>query len=352
MSEQTVVINHLPAPTWNWLRINDATVAVPAELLTYVAGEEIPADISKEIIDGNSNFAVATGFGANGAKIFGEVGETASYTVSGNVVEPLRLDYDFSDGANCVNTVDFHVPDDSEMLVIQHFHSEKNGFGFAGVQSKYEVGKNAKLTLVQIQMLGDDLTFCNDIGGTCDESGEFRLIQLTLSGKQTYIGSNCALAGKRSCNNVDMAYIVSDDHVLDMNYVADHTGKKTACVINAAGVLRNQAKKVFRGTIDFKRGCAGATGAEVEDVLLMDDGVINQTIPLILCSEEDVEGTHGATIGKLNDDLLFYLESRGLDLKEIYEMMARARVDAVCNLIPDVATRELVENYLGKEEED
>ena len=196
------------------------------------------------------------------------------------------------------------------------------------------------------------MTFCNDIGGRCDEEGEFRLIQLVLSGKATYIGSNTALSGKLSNLAVDMAYIVTDDHVLDMNYVADHTGKKTNCDIKAAGVLRNSAKKLFRGTIDFKRGCAGATGSEIEDVLLMDSGVINQTIPLILCSEEDVEGTHGATIGKLNEDLLFYLESRGLALSEIYEMMARARVEAVCNLIPDAATRDLVEEYLGKEEEE
>ena len=49
---------------------------------------------------------------------------------------------------------------------------------------------------------------------------------------------------------------------------------------------------VFRGTIDFKFGAAGAEGEEKEDVLLLGDDVINQTIPLILCAEEDVQGNH------------------------------------------------------------
>ena len=49
--------------------------------------------------------------------------------------------------------------------------------------------------------------------------------------------------------------------------------------------------------------------------------VVNQTIPLILCEEEDVEGNHGATIGKLDEELLFYLESRGMSEEAVYEMV-------------------------------
>ena len=79
----------------------------------------------------------------------------------------------------------------------------------------------------------------------------------------------------------------------------------------------------------------------------MDDDVINQTIPVILCDEEDVEGNHGASIGKLDESLMFYLSSRGMDESEIYEMMARARIDAVTAKIADAQTREEIAQYLG-----
>ena len=68
-------------------------------------------------------------------------------------------------------------------------------------------------------------------------------------------------------------------------------------------VDKRQAHKVFRGSIDFKRGASGAKGTESEQVLLLGDDVINQTIPLILCAEEDVEGNHGAAIGELDEEL-------------------------------------------------
>ena len=112
------------------------------------------------------------------------------------------------------------------------------------------------------------------------------------------------------------------------------------------GVLREQADKIFRGTIDFKHGCSGASGTEKEDVLLMDPTVGNKTVPLILCQEENVSGTHGATIGRLGKDLLFYLESRGMTKAEVYEMMARARIDSVADHIHDDMIRELISDEL------
>ena len=77
--------------------------------------------------------------------------------------------------------------------------------------------------------------------------------------------------------------------------------------------------------------------------------MVNQTIPLILCAEEDVEGNHGATIGKLDEDLVFYLESRGMTLVEIYKMMAKARIDAVLRFVPDEKTKADVASYLESE---
>ena len=69
-----------------------------------------------------------------------------------------------------------------------------------------------------------------------------------------------------------------------MNYVLRHTGKKTTCEINASGALRDAARKIFRGAIDFKHGSAGSAGDEMETVLLLGDDVVNQTVPLSLCA--------------------------------------------------------------------
>lgn len=89
-------------------------------------------------------------------------------------------------------------------------------------------------------------------------------------------GCRVVLKGKGSSLKTDIGYMVNNDGRLDMNYEAVHEGKVTESEINAAGVLKNGAFKLFRGTIDFKKGAAGAVGNEKEDVLLLDDNVVNR----------------------------------------------------------------------------
>ena len=133
-----------------------------------------------------------------------------------------------------------------------------------------------------------------------------------------------------------------------MNFVEFQKGKKTNSNLDVKGILRDEAFKIFRGTIDFIRGCAGSKGSELEDVLLLDDTIVNQTIPLILCDEEDVEGDHGATIGQIDDEKLFYLKSRGIKEEDIYEMLAKARLHSVISKISDEEIRNKWESFISE----
>jgi Fe-S cluster assembly scaffold protein SufB len=73
----------------------------------------------------------------------------------------------------------------------------------------------------------------------------------------------------------------------------------------------------------------------------MDEELVNKTIPLILCDEEDVEGAHGASIGKLSEEVLFYLRARGLSDEAIYSLMASGKLISVVNEIGDEVTQKM-----------
>ena len=154
------------------------------------------------------------------------------------------------------------------------------------------------------------------------------------------------LKGDRSSFKAHIGYLGEKDQYLDMNYIARHLGKKTESLMESNGVLNENAFKLFRGTIDFVKGSVGAVGNESEDVLLLGDEVENQTIPLILCAEEDVEGNHGASIGELDEKTLFYLMSRGFTEEEAKKLIARSRLDAVAGMIGEPSVREKTLNYL------
>ena len=132
-----------------------------------------------------------------------------------------------------------------------------------------------------------------------------------------------------------------------MNEVVNHFGRCTESEINVQGSLRDGAKKIFRGTIDFKTGASDSVGNEQETVLMLGEDVENKTVPVILCSEENVVGNHGATIGELDEDTLFYLASRGISREQAEDMMARAGVERLKSLIADEAFTAMIDEELG-----
>ena len=148
-------------------------------------------------------------------------------------------------------------------------------------------------------------------------------------------GIRTDLAGNGSSFTCKSGYLVKPSKKLDMNVIANHIGKNTQSDIQADGTLYDGAEKAFRGTIDLKRGCSGSEGKEEENVLLLGDDVVNKTIPLILCTEEDVKGSHGASIGELEQGMLFYFEARGISKSEAEKIVAKARLEKLCQETAD-----------------
>jgi Fe-S cluster assembly scaffold protein SufB len=340
-----LVVNHLPGQTWNWLKMNDARVAVDSSAAPLEAQITVPEGLR----EGGALVPIGGGMGPDYDRWIQQDAAVKAYeTAEGQkVAEPLKLTYALAGGKTAAAACRIDAKAGSELTVIMDFAGQPEAQpGTAAFSTKLHLAAGAAVTLVQIHRSGAGQRILNDVGAVLEENAKFNVIHLVMDGASTYVGCQADLKGDQSSFNADVAYLVQNEDLLDTNYVALHHGKKTESRIISAGVLRDRAEKLFRGTIDFKKGAAGSVGNEKEDVMLMDDTVVNKTIPLILCAEEDVEGNHGATIGKLDDALLFYMESRGIDVDDIYEMIAKSKLEAASRLIPDQAVREDVQDYI------
>ncbi|MBR1811049.1 MAG: SufD family Fe-S cluster assembly protein [Clostridia bacterium] len=346
-------INKIPAKTFYWLHMNDAQIDPAAAAAEGVFTAENPNCLTGRT-EAASVLDIQTGMGDETARLFDGAAIPVHYFTCApgtKTADALRFDFMYRDGDSVLNRFEFEIPDNCDITVAMRFSAEKETAATAGIQVKFKIGKASVVRLQQVQTLGGDVEFYNDTGVSCDDGARFELTQVVLDGKHTYIGARTSLEGTASALVSDVGYLVGRDARLDMNYVAYHTGKKTTCDINASGVLSGNAYKLFRGTIDFRNGCAGAVGNEKEDIILMDEDIVNKTIPIILCEEEDVEGNHGATIGRIDEELMFYLESRGIPADAVYDIMAKARINAVAARITDEKTRNAVTAYLGEEPE-
>ncbi len=307
MMSETIKINELPVRTWNFLGVNDAEVAW---------------DANKAVDLGTENFT------------------SAKDGVCHRVVMTGKEDFSRKD----VHAV---ARAGEDLTLIQRFEGE----GHLAVETHLTLEKDATLRLVQVFSAKEGALSRSKVTGTCDENAHLELIQVMLGKGDTYVDSHVDLNGKGSSMQTDIGYLAQHHQTLDMNLSVNHFGKKTECAINAAGALKDAAVKIFRGTIDFKQGSSDSVGNEKETVLMLGDDVVNKTVPLILCAEENVVGNHGASIGEMDDATLFYFESRGIDRAAAEKILARASVERVARTIGDAETEQAILNELYEGEE-
>lgn len=349
MSDNTIKINRIPSLTWNWLKMNETEIEVkPVCVPEDDFKVNVPADVTFETgpADHCSDIKGALG------EVFDEdmkqiSGHTDIIRVGEGVKckEPVVIYGDFKRECAAFNRYVIEAGKDSELTVLIELSSDDTLKCRGCIQMLIRAEEGAVVHMVQSNMLGKNSDVLSDIGAIAEEDARIELAHIFLGGADIYQGCNIDLKGDRSSVKKDIGYFLDGDQNLDMNYVVLHKGKKTECDIKVSGVLKGNSSKLFRGTIDFQNGCAGSKGAEIEEVIMRDDTVSNKTIPVILCAEEDVEGSHGATIGRLDEELIFYMQTRGFEEEEIYRMISRNRLLAFCNKIPDEEIRSRTMNF-------
>ena len=153
------------------------------------------------------------------------------------------------------------------------------------------------------------------------------------------------LRGDDSSANFEAVYFGDGQRKLDFNYVIRQRGKRTQATMNVRGALSDRSNKIFRGTLDFQRGAKGSTGRELEEVIILSSGTRNRSVPLMLAAEDEVDGHHAVSVGRLDEEKIFYLMSRGLDKSEAERLIVEAAFNPVTEKISDENLRvQLLEN--------
>lgn len=213
---------------------------------------------------------------------------------------------------------------------------------FAGSALRVFAGERSRVNVTVYLTCGAGVTCVEDSGFILDDDARVTVRHVVLGGSFTATGLAADLRGDRSRIDIDTSYLGAGADERDFNYIVRHRGKKTECNLDANGVLTGTSKKILRGTIDLMHGAKGAQGNERETVLLASKGVDNKTVPMILCDEDDVAGNHGATIGHVRPEQLFYMGCRGLSEKQAEELFISAKLEDAAITAPDEQMRDNV----------
>jgi Fe-S cluster assembly scaffold protein SufB len=343
------ILNETPVITTNGFKINNITVDldIPVvyklNIINITCDEMDKLDIS--IDKSNKNDSTRIGLEDN-----------LDYIVNIKVkaYEELKndciIEYHFTDNANKLfSNIAIEAEESSKSKFIIKYISETDDYNFNYLKQVNKVNKNAHVDIsivTNINNASDNLIAIENI---VEESGFINHNFYDLKGSKrisNYYTELKAINAENSLNNI---YIGKDDNLIDMNYLTTLTGVKTRTNMLTYGILKNNAQKSYKSTIDFKSGCSKAYGKEYENVLLLDDTVNSKSLPMLLCTEEDVEGSHSVSSGKVDTNQLFYLMSRGLSKKEATKLIIFSKFNSLLEKETNEELRNEIINLIEKE---
>ncbi|MDD6694592.1 MAG: SufD family Fe-S cluster assembly protein [Olsenella sp.] len=326
-------VNTPPAETWNYLRANDITLTVPA--------------LSRK---GDVYFALPQLFGriecGMGAKVTewvtSQAADATYVEVPRNTVrtEPVVVDVDADAGQ--VADTGVMIREGAEATVVVVAHGGGSEAATSAALTRIVCEKRAKLHLFEVLALPDAETHLESVGIVADDDATIEVRQYLLGGATQAVGLTADLAGDRARIRLQTRYLGRGTDVLDINHVVRQRGENSRAHVDESGVLADAAHKSLRATIDLVHGAKGAKGDEAETVLVTGDDVVNKTMPVILCDEDDVQGNHGATIGSIGGEQLQYLRDRGLSEEEANDLFVRALFDDAVISSPTASARRAV----------
>lgn len=208
--------------------------------------------------------------------------------------------------------------------------------------------ENSVINIIKLQRMNDiSRNFDSNIAFV-EGQGKVNWISVELGCSISGSSYYTVLEGEASESNLSSIYLGDGIRKMDLEYSMIHCGPRSISNIETKGVLKDKSKKVFRGNLDFKKGARHSKGSEEEYVILLDPTVKSDSIPALLCGEDDVEGEHAASAGQIDENRLFYLMSRGLSEREAKKLIVEASFRPIIDKIPLKDLRELISSEVER----
>ncbi|WP_423364639.1 SufD family Fe-S cluster assembly protein [Mycoplasma sp. P36-A1] len=130
------------------------------------------------------------------------------------------------------------------------------------------------------------------------------------------------------------------------NVTINNNARETYGELNNFGVVKNEAKLIFNGTGYIKNGAKQSIAHQASKIITFDPNVEAQANPFLIIDEADVEASHAAAVGQMDEEQLFYLQSRGLDSEHASKLITYGYLKPILTKISDDSLKKQLEKLI------
>jgi len=259
-------------------------------------------DISKE------NFAALnTAFAQDGAFI---------YVKKNNIVEaPVFIFHIYDHASADIFTQSRNlivVEENADVTIVEDFQNS-NGEMFYNHVSEVFIGRNAEVNYSLLQLHNPNTTSVNYVEARLERDARYHITTVTLDGKLVRNNVNAYMDGENALATLNGLYIGKDANHIDNHILVDHRVPNCNSHQTYKGVLDNESTGVFNGKIFVQKDAQKTNAYQSSKAVLLSDEASMNSKPQLEIFADDVKCSHGAAIGQVSKNELFYLLARGID---------------------------------------
>ena len=199
------------------------------------------------------------------------------------------------------------------------------------------------LTYYEAQDLGPQSLYFRHARTRGGRDTSLRHYDAALGARLVKTRIDCGLAGKGSEAFLNGVYFCRDGQHMDIRTVQRHHSPSATSRAYYKGAVASGGRSVFQGLIEVDTGASGTDAYLTNRNLILGDGARSDSIPTLRIGNNDVRCSHGSTTGRLSEEELFYLESRGLSRNEAREMLVTGYFEDLLDSAPDIYREDTME---------
>jgi Fe-S cluster assembly protein SufD len=215
--------------------------------------------------------------------------------------------------------------------------------GYRTGSAEIFVGEGAEVGYVALQKWGRNAWHLGDQRARLEKDSRLRLFNVTLGARFSKTRVEASLVGQGSDAELKAIYFASGEQFFDFHTLQDHQVGNTRSDLLFKGALQDTARTVYAGLIRIEKGAARSDAYQANRNLVLSDHAKATSIPMLEIDNNDVRCTHGATVGPVDPQHLFYLRSRGIPEQTAKRMIVQGFFGDVLDRIPFEHARNLIE---------
>ncbi|MGH2555050.1 MAG: Fe-S cluster assembly protein SufD [Actinomycetota bacterium] len=251
-------------------------------------------------------------------------GGTFVYVPAGVRVElPLQtLVYVDRDGVAVFPHTVLVLEEGAELTYIDRYISPDLESVLSDAVVEIYAGPNSKIRYVALQEWGDGVTHLSVQRAFIDRDADLRSLGVAFGASLSRAEVESVLEGDGGSSEMLGVYFATGDQHFDHRSIQDHIGSQTASDLLYKGVLKDRSRTIYSGTVIIQKGAHKCDAYQTNRNILLSDKAKADSIPnLEILSNDPVRCGHAASVGPVDEDTLFYIQTRGIPFEEAQKLI-------------------------------